>query len=88
MTGRSLPGKKNSRDGDLDSRRARHKPKATADRASGHAASRGISEISIDNAASIPSNDSAPLTQREGRHSSLPSSALVGGRQLTDALDE
>lgn len=79
MTGRSLPGKTNSWVGDLDSRRARHRPKARADKASGQAARRGISEASIENPARIPSNDNAPLTQREGRHSSL---------QLTDALDE
>lgn len=79
MTGKSLPGKKNSRGGDLDSRHACHRPKPEADKASGQAASRGISEIRIENAASSPSNDSAPPTQREGRHSS---------RQLTDPLDE
>lgn len=79
MTGRSLPGKKNSQAGDLDSRHARPKPKARADKASGQAANRGISEASIEKAARIPSNDSTPVTQREGRHSS---------RQLTDPLDE
>ena len=88
MTGRSFPGKKNSWAGDLDSHRARHRPKARAEKASGHAAGRGISEASIENAARIPSNTNAPITQREGRHSSLPPSALVGGRQLTDVLDE
>lgn len=79
MTGRSLPGKKNSLAGDLDSRHARHRPKARADKASGQVASRGISEASIENAAKTPSNDNGPVTQREGRHSS---------RQLTDPLDE
>ena len=79
MTGRSLPGKTNSWAGDPDSRHAHHKPKATADKASGQAARGGISEASIENPARIPSNDNAQLTQREGRHSSL---------QLTDALDE
>jgi hypothetical protein len=74
-----LPGKKNSRADGLDSRHARHWPKARADKASGQAASRGISEASIENAARSPSNDSTPLIQREARHSS---------RQLTDPLDE
>lgn len=79
VTGRSLPGKKNSRVGDLDSRHARQQPQASADKASGQAAGRGISEASIEKAARIPSSDNAPATQREGRHSS---------RQLADPLDE
>ena len=50
-----------------------------ADTANGQATGRGMPEANTPNAASRPSASSAPITQREGRHSR---------RQLTDALDK
>ena len=46
---------------------------------SGKATRRGISEANTESVASTASDNIAPITQREGRHSS---------RQLTDPLDE
>src|SRR5690606_40524188 len=50
-------------------RQARRPPQPRASTASGQAARRGISEASTASGASTASEQSAPVTQREGRHS-------------------
>ena len=79
MAASSLPGKTKV----CGSKRACfhpcHPPQAKAANANGQADQRGISETSTENAASRPRQSKAPISQREGRHSS---------RQLTDPLDE
>ena len=59
--------------------RARQLPHASAANASGHAAMRGISDASTENAAAKASSSNTAINHRDGRHSSW---------QGTDALDE
>ena len=61
------------------SRRARQPPYPAVTIASGHAIARGISLANTEQADSSPSAISAPITQRDGRHSR---------RQGADVLDE
>ena len=79
MAASSLPGKTKVCDGKCACFHACHPPHAKAASANGQAAQRGISETSTENAASMARQSKAPISQREGRHSS---------RQLTDPLDE
>ena len=79
MAASSLPGKTKVCGSKRACFHACHPPQASAANANGHAAQRGISETRTENAANRPRQSSAPINQREGRHSS---------RQLTDPLDE
>src|SRR3546814_11131905 len=69
----------NTRTGRRHSLRADQNPQAAASAASGQAATRGISLCSTENGARIASRISAPVDQREGRHSR---------RQDADVLDQ
>ena len=75
----AMAGHSSCRGGRQCSRRASHPPYPAATTASGHAIARGISLASNEQAASSPSAISAPITQRDGRHSR---------RQGADVLDE
>ena len=75
----SLPGKTKLCVGKCACFHACHALPANTANANGQVAPRGISETITENAASRPRQSNAPISQREGRHSS---------RQLTDLLDE
>ena len=85
-TGASVRNTKD-RPGARDSRLARQPAQANTTTAAGHATTVGSSDANSEQAASTPSNTSAPDTQREGRQS-IRASMTLAGRKCADALDE